>query len=121
MMTHFQPYEFECKCGKCGLGLKHIRPEALNKLLIARDMSSVPFFINSAIRCKEHNQAVGGLIDSAHLSGQAFDIRTNDDYERFIIVRALITAGFRRIGIYKTFVHADDDHTKPSTVMWGKL
>jgi hypothetical protein len=34
------------------------------------------------------------------------------------IVRGLLDAGFTRIGIAKTFIHADDDAESPQQVMW---
>ena len=34
------------------------------------------------------------------------------------IVQALLTAGFTRIGIASTFIHADDDPSKPQNLIW---
>lgn len=117
MMAHFSAHEFDCKCG-CALGLNDIKPRALGKLLAARDMSNVQFVINSAMRCKKHNDDVNGSPTSSHMSGYAFDIRTTNSYERFVILRSLIFAGFRRIGIYSDFIHCDDDPSKGSCVTW---
>jgi len=45
---------------------------------------------------------VGGVKNSAHLKGLAADIAVPDNVARLNILRGLIIAGFRRIGINKT-------------------
>ena len=84
----------------------------------ARDIAGVPFVINSGIRSVERNAQVGGAADSAHISGHAVDIRCPTGRHRFLIVRALLEVGFTRLGIGKTFVHADTDQSKPNEVIW---
>ena len=81
----------------------------------ARGIANIPFHITSGYRCELHNKAVGGVDKSLHTKGQAADIRAESSNERFLIVRALIKAGFKSIGIYKNFVHAD---TRKKEVMW---
>ena len=44
------------------------------------------------------------------------DIHCNDGAERLRIVRALIKAGFKRIGINKTFIHVDMDVDKNNSI-----
>ena len=116
-MQHFRPAEFECKCG-CGLGFAQMQPELLERLEMARMLSNVPYSLLSAKRCDSHNKAVGGLQDSAHLTGWAIDIEARSATTRMRIVYGLVKAGINRIGVYPTFVHADADPTKPSNVMW---
>jgi zinc D-Ala-D-Ala carboxypeptidase len=84
----------------------------------ARDIADVAFKINSGYRTPEHNEKVGGVSSSSHLSGLAADIHCNDSVKRFIIVNALILAGFTRIGIAKTFIHVDNDPSKTGDVIW---
>ena len=115
-MSYFKDGEFDCPCG-CGLGLKDFRSLSIGRLKQAREIANVPFILNSAMRCRSHNNAVGGSENSAHLRG-AFDIKADNSKVRFTIVKALITAGFKRIGIGKTFIHADDDYTLPDDVIW---
>jgi len=112
----FEDHEFECTCG-CGLGIDDFRPESIAKLKEARAVADVPFILNSAMRCPFHNNAVGGSSNSAHLRG-AFDIKAKHSKERFRILHGLIFAGFTRIGIAKTFIHADDDQGKTQEVTW---
>ena len=51
------------------------------------------------------------------MNGVACDIHCVDSHSRQIIVNALIQAGFTRIGIAKTFVHADTDQFK-NDALW---
>ena len=90
----------------------------LRKLDVARSLAGVPFVITSDYRTPELNEAVGGSENSAHLRGRAVDIRCSNSTVRYIIYDGLRTAGFRRIGLGKTFIHADIDDTLPQGVMW---
>jgi len=113
----FKDSEFDCKCG-CGMGKKDFRPESIDRIFLARRIAGIPFVLNSAIRCAKHNKDVSKIGDtSSHLSG-AFDIKCPDSRSRFIIIDALLKAGFTRIGIAKTFIHADDDPDKDQNVEW---
>ena len=117
-MKHFRPFEFECKCGKCGLGFAQMQADFLERLDMARLLANVPFQINRAMSCPAHNKAVGGLADSAHLSGWAVDITARSSTTRSRIVYGLVKAGINRIGIYPAFIHADADPSKPSNTLW---
>ena len=67
---------------------------------------------------EQHNREVGGTENSAHLAGLAVDIKCTDAWSRFKILHALLSVGFQRIGIGRTFIHVDDDLTKPQGVVW---
>lgn len=90
----------------------------LSMLDDARVKAGIPFIINSGFRTQKHNKKVGGVKDSAHLKGVAADIKCVDSRSRFIIINALIDAGFTRIGIARTFIHCDIDIDKPQNVIW---
>ena len=111
--------EKELKC-KCGCGLNNVDSRALNMLDFARDISGIPFKLNSACRCYQHNKNVGGVVDSSHRGDKkpstAFDVRVHDNKDRFKILMGLIKAGFTRIVIYKSFIHADFDQTKTQDI-----
>ena len=72
----------------------------------------------SGYRSKAHNQKVGGVPQSSHRLGKACDIACIGSRHRFLIVNALIEAGFNRIGIAKNFIHVDNDMNKSSNVIW---
>ena len=118
-MLYFTNSEFKCRCG-CGMDIKDMDQTLTEKLDLARSIAKVPFNITSAIRCDKHNEAVGGLlVNSSHLKGYAVDIEATSSRARYKIVYGLIKAGFNRIGIYKTFIHVDNDPLKAEGVMWN--
>lgn len=82
----------------------------------ARGMANTPFVITSGYRCEKHNKEVGGSHTSSHLKGCAVDIAAPDSVARGQILRGLILAGFRRIGIGQDFIHVDSDAAKPNAV-----
>ncbi len=117
-INYFQDKEFYCKCGSCYKST--VSKELLRKLNKAREISQTPFIINSGVRCEKHNINVGGSPTSSHMLGLAADIRYTNSSECFKILNGLILAGFRRIGIYKNFIHADIDKNKVQGVIWCK-
>lgn len=111
---YFKLGEFACKhCSE-----NHISEEFVRKLDNARSYAGIPFVITSGYRCPAHNKAVGGVTGSAHVTGHAADISATTGEQKFKIVQALILAGFTRIGVAKSFVHVDDDPSKPSPTIW---
>jgi hypothetical protein len=50
---------------------------------------------------------VGGEDKSAHLLGAAVDISCGTSWQRAIMIKALLRAGFRRIGIKPHVLHTD--------------
>jgi len=102
-MKYFNIDEFKCKCG---CGDKIMDALFLAQLDNAREHAGVPFKINSGKRCPAHNAKVGSTSKN-HTSGKACDIECLTGPHRLKIVMGLIRAGFRRIGISKTFIHAD--------------
>lgn len=90
----------------------------LAKLDEAREYAGIPFKINSAYRSPSHNAKIGGKPNSSHLKGLAVDISVKGSRQRFLILDALITVGFTRIGISDTFIHVDLDFDKSQDVVW---
>jgi len=115
MTEHFPDYELECNCG---CGLMNMQETTMQKVERARVIAGIPFGVNSASRCLIRNEAEGGTDESSHLDGWALDIAVTSSRARFIILKALMTVGFTRIGIGKNFIHVDDDPTKAPDVSW---
>lgn len=113
-IKYFNSNEFKCPCcGKSDISMALVR-----RLDMAREIAGVPFRITSGVRCIKHNREVGGVPNSAHLRGLAADIFTpNEDY-RFAVIKGVILAGFRRIGIGSKFIHVDVDDSKPQGRIW---
>ena len=92
----------------------------------ARDRAGIPFVITSGYRTHEHQEAMkrkGYKVskDSSHRLGLAADIKCTNSANRFKIIEALLYVGINRIGIGKTFIHADLDNRKhkPIEVIWN--
>lgn len=113
-LKHFAPSEFSCPC----CNANEMWPSVTSALDFARSLADVPFIITSGYRCEDHNQDVGGSPTSSHLNGTAVDIHCADSVSRYRIITALLEAGFRRIGVADTFIHADMDLSKQHGLMW---
>lgn len=95
-----------------------LKSELVKLLDEARHIAGIPFKLNSGYRTKEQNKNAGGVPDSAHLSGLAVDIACTTDSARHKIINALQKVGFNRIGISKSFIHADIAKDKSPNVIW---
>jgi len=117
LIHNFKKDEFDCKCN---CGKNNIDDELITMLNEARILADVSFVVNSACRCDEHNHNVGGSKTSSHPKGFAVDIKVTSSINRMKILTALLKVGFKRIGIYKNFIHVDNDKSKPLNVIWYK-
>jgi zinc D-Ala-D-Ala carboxypeptidase len=120
LSPHFSRSEFRCKCadqgciGKTGA----VDPELLRILEAMRRALAGPVTIRSGWRCPAHNQAAGGVQDSAHMRGRAADVAAASSPVRFALVKAALAAGAPRVGIGKNIVHVDVDASLPQSVIW---
>lgn len=88
-------------------------------LSVARGKANVPFIITSGLRTSEQNTVLASAVsDSSHLTGHAVDLACADSANRHAMVKALLEAGFMRMGIYSAHLHVDNDSTKPPNVIW---
>ena len=120
-MKNFNLKEFDSP-DLSGSGL-NMDKDFLSMLDNARDIAKTPFKITSGYRTKEHNIAIYKKlgkkpIESSHLKGLACDIACSDSRARFLIINALLEAGFTRIGIANNFIHVDSDCEKSQNVIW---
>ena len=115
-MRYFTLDEFDSP-DEVGSGA-NMQQSTLDMLDNARDIAVIPFKINSGFRTKSHNAYVGGKENSSHLYGYAVDISVTSSTQRATVLNALVKAGFNRIGIAKTFLHADNDPEKSQDVFW---
>lgn len=93
--------------------LAGLDPRLVERLMDARKRAMTPFVITEGL-------AVGGshVANTAHARGLAVDLRAHDSVTRFKIVKALLDAGFARVGVYDKHVHADVDPDLPQGVLW---
>ena len=118
-LNYFSLSEFDCpSLPNSG---KNMDINFLYKLEHARELAAIPFKITSGYRTKEYNEDLlkrgyKASKNSSHLFGLAADIAVGSGKERYIILNALIRAGFKRIGVAKGFIHCDTDDSKPDSV-----
>ena len=113
----FKREEFSCCCGTCG-GYPAEPDEELVRLLDElRRVVDRPLHITSGLRCPDWNAEAGGVADSGHLSGKAVDVAVLNSRERYELISLGLVA-FTRVGIGKTFIHFDNDGSKPDRVVW---
>lgn len=73
-IQHFTRQEFACKCGRYCDGYPAAMDENLIRIADAvRAHFGRPALVSSGLRCKRHNEAVGGVSNSRHLTGKAMD------------------------------------------------
>ena len=97
---------------------KQMNPSSLDKFRAFVALLGFCPTVNSAFRTHSHNAGVGGVSNSSHLSGHAFDISTRGLDQAWVIAMAR-QAGFNRIGIYTNHIHIDDDPSKGSAIWYG--
>ena len=113
-LKYFELSEFDCpSLPNSG---KNMDFDFLHKLEQAREIAGIPFKITSGYRTAEHNEKVGGVKNSSHLKAVAADISISNGQQRYIVLNALIKAGFKRIGVAKGFIHVDSDSEKNNSV-----
>ena len=115
MWLYFKIEDFACRCG---CGKNNVPPGFIDKLDCARVNAGVPFKLNRGCSCLKHNRRLGSKDTSSHVKGIAVDIEARSSVRRYWIIFGLIVAGFTRIGIGRTFIHADSDPNKAKEVVW---
>lgn len=116
MTKYFKEQEFERCIPSCKI--TDVSPDSLARLDRAREIAGVPFVINSAYRSPGWDIAHGRSGRGAHTCGRAFDIRCTSASDRWKMVVGLLAAGFTRLGISRTFIHADDDADLSHPIIW---
>lgn len=117
-LRYFKPSEFEKCTPSCKID--DMDEEFMQKLDDARSICSYAFVLNSAYRSPEYERSKGRSGTSSHTKGLAVDISCLTSVCRLKMLLALLAVGFRRIGIYSTFLHVDSDISKPASIWYGK-
>ena len=115
-LKYFSQTDFDRAEPPCELS--DMCPRFMARLDYAREIAETPFVVNSAYRNVQHEHARGRDGSSSHTKGIAIDIRARTSRERYKVLKGLMKAGFNRIGIAETFIHADTDKEKPPEVLW---
>jgi len=88
------------------------------KLEDMRQLLGFPMIINSGCRCTNHNRVEGGKPNSAHLTGEAADIKIVHSLDRHMFLEAARVVGIKRRGLANTYVHVDISTTLPTPRLW---
>ena len=95
-MKYFSEKEFWCKCNQCQKGdaemgippggmmggvPENIKALVANVLDPLREKYGKPIVVNSGYRCPRHNLAVGGVMNSQHMRGEAADLTAGSPEE----------------------------------------
>jgi len=100
----FHLKEVQCKCSRCRS--VRISRKAISKLQELRDAIGKPIYVTSGYRCPPHNEEVGGVSNSRHKVGDAFDIVVSGMTPRQVAEEAE-RIGFDGVGTYSSFTHVD--------------
>ena len=117
-LRHFKPEEFQWCKPACKID--DMDEDFMRKLDDARSICSYKFVLNSAYRSPEYEIQHGRSGTSSHCKGLAVDISCLTSQCRLKMLLALLSVGFRRIGIYPSFLHVDSDISKPASIWYGK-
>lgn len=95
--------------------------DALKALQRVRDAANRPLTINSGYRDPAYNASIGGVPNSQHTRGRAFDILIHNSQEGRDLERIAKDCGFTAIGRYDTFIHIDNRPPKANGggYTWG--
>ena len=115
LSRHFSKSEFACQCG---CGATDPAPALVTALETLREAYGQPLVITSGLRCFDHNLKVGGVPHSAHVTGEAADVAVGNGYDRWRLVELAFAAGFRRLGIARTFVHLEMAPPNIRSALW---
>jgi hypothetical protein len=114
--NHFNSAEFDSP-DLPGSGCK-MSSVFIQKLEELRTNCDFPFQINSGYRTEDHNELINGKKNSAHMLGLAADIHCIDSFQRYTLLKFALLCGFRRIGVYPTFIHLDIYSESPNPIIW---
>jgi hypothetical protein len=112
-------------------GKNNMSPTTIKMLDDARDIierewnefnttDKIYFKINSGYRTPDRNSEIGGVVGSAHTKGYAVDIAWSgySQAKKDKIREVLSRVGFNRFGIANSFIHTDNDLSKPQNAVW---
>jgi|TARA_R110000796_G_scaffold9120_4_gene31340 uncharacterized protein YcbK (DUF882 family) len=114
-MRYFKANEFTCNGVNC---FDKMQPSTLELLDDARHYAKIPFRLNSTWRSDAWNKEIKGAKNSAHLRGYAVDIKCTNSMDRFTIIKALLKAGYTRVGVASNFIHCDNDPSLAAGVIF---
>ena len=112
----FQEKEFKQITPSCSL--QDMDQSTMDMFDKARELADIPFVLTCAYRSSRWDKLKGRSGTGSHTLGRAVDISCTDSSRRSVIINALMAVGFTRIGVAKTFIHADNSNKHSQRVIW---
>lgn len=111
---------FELNLENCvpACSVDDFNPKLVERIIMAQKMCGQQFVITSGFRSQSYERSKGRKGSSSHCKGLAADFSAVNSHLRYKIVAGLLLSGFPRIGIGKTFIHADIDETKAHPIIF---
>ena len=109
--------EYKCKCRSKFCKTTLVNTRSVKAFQLVRNVYGCPIEVTSGYRCQFHNNKVGGLSNSMHLTGSALDLRPAiEDFPAYELDRLEKLAGlfFDVVLRYEGFIHChmlDDDES----------
>lgn len=106
-MKYFKEKEYACKGVNCCGGTAVVDNHFANKMDMLREIYGKPINLTNGFRCKKHNKEVGGVANSNHTKGRAFDCYCDDLEDLCRLAKCI----FNEVIFYrdKGFVHIGDN------------
>jgi len=123
-MSYFTPETdpklFRCGCGEAACGALPPSTELLARLDLLRYRYGKAIIVTSGPRCVAYNRAVGGALNSDHLTGEGADLAAADSKSRYLLLAANFGGHpiFRRLGVGREFLHVGVMRTKLQDICW---
>lgn len=89
--------------------------DSLRRLYLLAQKLGRTITINSAYRSPAANADAGGVSNSFHMTGKAFDCSISGRSNQILFMNLAYQVGFRAFGCYATFTHID---TRGSPISW---
>ena len=96
-----------CKCGRCGGFPKEPNKKLVRLAEVVRQHFDAPVYVSSGVRCEAHNAAVGGVINSRHLDGDAMDYRVEGKTSAQVLTYVKTLPIRYAYAIDENYVHMD--------------
>ena len=107
-VRYFTRKEFRCTCSKCGGFPVEPDPQLVMLADDTREHFGAAIDVSSGVRCKDHNAAVGGVVNSRHLTGKAMDFRVRGKTSTQTLAYVNTLPGVRyAYAIDGSYVHMD--------------
>ena len=111
--------EFACPC----CGVSKMNQKVINKLQAMRSSLGKRILISEGggYRCQKYQDLYHPDMKSAHVLGEAADIKCSSSSKRYRLVQLIYAVSFKRFGVYDKHLHVDiakDSEGFPPRVTW---